>query len=858
MSRYVLERYCLAWAILFFLPWAEVQAQSPEADYTFVVVDAGTDEPIFSATCRVYDAENTLRTYGISDAEGRLHVACTDADVLVFSRMGYGRQRLTAKDFSTTAPNRVRLVEEAVEIREVAVKVPPIRLKSDTIVYNVGSFVGAEDSHLEDVLKKMPGIKVADNGAISYQGKAISHFYIEGKDLLGNSYNQATRNMPVEAVAAVEVLENHQPSKMLRGRQQSDKAALNIRLDKDHKSVPFGEVEGGVGLSFPLWKAGVFLTQIFDNNQMLVTAKANNVGIDLSAETKEHIDMQDVDSYEPLTASVLDVYDMSENIPLERYVRNKSLSAGVNELTGLGSDATLRANVLLFRDHSHYNSADDYLFGGEPAVSICERTFYDKKQSTVIPLLRFEKNGDCVYLSDEFKYSLSKISVPNQYVTNGDALREDVKYNLSYFNNYFTSALPVGEQIVQFKSLLRYSAQDEELGVAGGDCDAASQQSKINSLTAKNMLTSSVDLWGNTLRYGASVYYRRNAYECDGTEKYSKIHCRLLPAYEVAYGAGSFFSVEMPVGWLRARLADGDERAIVSFSPSLFLRHKINHDWKFIFSASWGVDDDAQTFYARQPVMTNYRTTFTACDKILIDRTMMLVGRLNYANLATMFFANFTASFSHNRNGGYTHFDYTDTLSNIITVEGKNHHKSLMLNASADKSFAESGLALKMSLNYNRSRYPLSQSTLALDNVSNIASGDVDVSFRGLQWLKTMVGMRGVLFWQQNDVSDADPLRSANVKASVYLIGRGGSKVQLSFVDYATELTHNHFKHCAMLDASASARLGKDFDILLSLSNLLDSEKYRISSDSGIDSRRSDLPLRGREALITLKYRISP
>ncbi|WP_242403133.1 hypothetical protein [Prevotella scopos] len=91
------------------------------------------------------------------------------------------------------------------------------------MVYNVSSFLQKGDRHLEDILKKLPGVKVAENGSVSYQGRAINRFYIEGQDLMGNNYNQATRNMPITAVRNVEVLENHQPVKMLRGRKHQSR-----------------------------------------------------------------------------------------------------------------------------------------------------------------------------------------------------------------------------------------------------------------------------------------------------------------------------------------------------------------------------------------------------------------------------------------------------------------------------------------------------------------------------------------------------------------------------------------------------------------------------------------------------------
>ncbi len=89
-------------------------------------------------------------------------------------------------------------------------KAPPIRQKNDTLIYNVASFASTQDKYIEDILKKLPGINVGENGQISYQGKSISKFYIEGQDLLGSNYNQATKNLPIESVSQIELMENNQ------------------------------------------------------------------------------------------------------------------------------------------------------------------------------------------------------------------------------------------------------------------------------------------------------------------------------------------------------------------------------------------------------------------------------------------------------------------------------------------------------------------------------------------------------------------------------------------------------------------------------------------------------------------------
>ena len=67
------------------------------------------------------------------------------------------------------------------------------------------------DKNLSDVLKRLPGIKVEENGQIKYHGEPINKFYIDGSDFMDGRYGLATENISPSDVASVDVLENHQP-----------------------------------------------------------------------------------------------------------------------------------------------------------------------------------------------------------------------------------------------------------------------------------------------------------------------------------------------------------------------------------------------------------------------------------------------------------------------------------------------------------------------------------------------------------------------------------------------------------------------------------------------------------------------
>ena len=87
----------------------------------------------------------------------------------------------------------------------------------DTLRYRVKAFAGKRDRYLEDVIKKLPGVEVKENGRIEYQGTPINKFYIEGQDPLGSNYTQASRNIPINAVDQVEVIEHNQHKRVLQG-----------------------------------------------------------------------------------------------------------------------------------------------------------------------------------------------------------------------------------------------------------------------------------------------------------------------------------------------------------------------------------------------------------------------------------------------------------------------------------------------------------------------------------------------------------------------------------------------------------------------------------------------------------------
>lgn len=145
------------------------------------------------------------------------------------------------KDFTLQNDNMLDAVELTYEM--------PVTIKGDTLIYNADSFRRETDKKLEDVLKRLPGVEINDDGQIEVEGKVVSKVMVEGKDFFDGDTKLAIKNIPADAIDKVQVLKNYDEVGQLRSvRSNEDNIAINIKLKEGKKNFWFGEITAGIGL----------------------------------------------------------------------------------------------------------------------------------------------------------------------------------------------------------------------------------------------------------------------------------------------------------------------------------------------------------------------------------------------------------------------------------------------------------------------------------------------------------------------------------------------------------------------------------------------------------------------------------
>ena len=277
-------KHILSFFILCALTWTAVQAAVP-ANVSGTVADADTGNPVQGVVVQALSAAGAPVGFTSSKPDGSFSLPLpAGADSVSFRCMGYEALRLPlAADFS-----RVELTPRATVLHDVIVQAPDIYARGDTLVFNVEQYATARDNAIIDIIRRLPGIKVEDDGTIKYQGKPISKFYLDGNDFLDGQYGLATENISHKDVKSVEVMEKHQPIKALEGIEFPEQAGINLTLREDARSRWVGRVEAGVGAAPLLGRAAVFAMRMARKMQNLLTVKADNTGWNPLTEIVEH------------------------------------------------------------------------------------------------------------------------------------------------------------------------------------------------------------------------------------------------------------------------------------------------------------------------------------------------------------------------------------------------------------------------------------------------------------------------------------------------------------------------------------------------------------------------------------------
>jgi hypothetical protein len=386
------------------------------------------------------DQENIL-AYTISDEDNRFEIQTnkTGNFEIVFSSISMETQK---QDVVISKPNQiiqknVYLIYKPIELNEILIKSDkPIVVKKDTIVFTAKEFLNGNERVVEDLLRKIPGITVSDDGVIKIGNQEVEKIMIDGDDMFEKGYKILTKNMPVRPINKVELYQNYSNNKLLKGIENSQKVALNLRLKDDFKRQWFGNAELAYGVaSENRYEVRTNLMNFGKKNKYYLLKALNNVGFDAVGDLNSLI--RPNRSYEignfgdnQIVKSTILLGGTTPALKPKRTNFNNAELISLNSIFTLSPKIKLKALSLFNSDEINYfrNSTNTFLIGNSNFTN--SEDYFGRVEKTTY----FNKLDFIYSISNSKTFEFS-----SRYTTGNQGFNSEIKFNQDVLNEILKS-----------------------------------------------------------------------------------------------------------------------------------------------------------------------------------------------------------------------------------------------------------------------------------------------------------------------------------------------------------------------------------------------------------------------------------
>ncbi len=708
-------------------------------------------QPIGYASVNLKNKEGTILKFTRTGDDGNFSFVITNEQViysLEISSIGYHKKVLIFND--TVKNYQIILETSEIKLAPVIVKNRPVlNSKGDTLSFTTKDFADKQDRSIGEVLRKMPGIDVSENGKISYNGKAISNLYIDGDNLLDDKYNIGTKSIPHGAVDKVQVIEKDQPVKMLRKNNTSDDVAINLVLNEDAKLKVLGDAKLGAGT--PDRFDGALTTMLFKKKLKFINnLKGNNIGIDpaidiISHQFNEYV--KKLENNKPssfLAASAAPI----PMLPPSRSLFNKVGLVTLNNLYKFNEDLQLKANLYYLYDsqkQQFQKISETYLPG--QTIRFAESLNNRINPQKVRAQFNLNGNSEIYFLNNTLIAEYIPFKTDAAFVINNQAGNQLLSQNTFDLSNELNFRKKFkSDQIVNFYSFFNRTVQPENLKVSPGLNEAIFnngnayaglvQNIELPTLYTNNYFAFAItkNKFTQTYKSGFSLQSQQlnsnlikvlddNKSEILNSKAInnlnwikSKIYSEILYEYEnnkIKTG------LNLPLSYNYIHYNDDsfalDNRLKRLFvNPALYIKYQLATEKYITASYSFknelgGIEDIYQG-----SILRNYRSVFSNNAPISETKSHQIGTIFNLKKTMQMFFFNTGINYSKTISNTISAYNLSNNLQQRIIIFLENKTNNLALNANASKYVFNLRSTVNLGVNSNFNKYNQFQNNLLL------------------------------------------------------------------------------------------------------------------------------------------------
>lgn len=275
----------LIWTVLLLTATLSTYAQNKIVTVSGRVIEAGTKEPVELAAVQLLSLPDSAQVAGMTTStQGYFSLSKQKPGkyLLKVSFIGYVTKiipvQLTANVPAKKMGN-IELATDAVMLQEAVVvaEAPQVTVVEDTLMYNSSAYRTPEGAMLEELVKKLPGAEIGDDGNVKINGKDLKKIMVDGKEFFGGDVKTGLKNLPVDMVDKLKTYDKKSDLARVTGIDDGEEeTVLDLTVKKGMNQGWFGNADLGAGTK-DRYTGRMMLNRFVDKTQFSIIGSANNV-----------------------------------------------------------------------------------------------------------------------------------------------------------------------------------------------------------------------------------------------------------------------------------------------------------------------------------------------------------------------------------------------------------------------------------------------------------------------------------------------------------------------------------------------------------------------------------------------------
>ena len=273
-----MNKYCLL-VLLFFVT---VVASAQERKISGTLTDRDTHEAVTQTTVPLLKSDSTFVGGSISNEKGEfaLTAPADGSYLLKVSSVGYLTyyKKLQIADGKNLALGNIVMNANAIMLKGATVtgQAVKVTVREDTFVYNSAAFRTPEGSTIEELVKRLPGAQISDDGKITINGKEVKKILIDGKEFMTGDTQTALKNLPTSIVDKIKAYDQRSDLARVSGIDDGDdQTVLDFGIKKGMNKGVFSNIDLAQGTQ-SRYADRLMGAYFKDEYRVMLFANANN------------------------------------------------------------------------------------------------------------------------------------------------------------------------------------------------------------------------------------------------------------------------------------------------------------------------------------------------------------------------------------------------------------------------------------------------------------------------------------------------------------------------------------------------------------------------------------------------------